>query len=182
MKMANGGFRPAYNVQFATDGKTRMIVGVDVTNSGSDRGQMADMHQNVSERYGKAPEKYPIDCGFANKEDITEVEKRGTQVIAPIHGEKKMRQNGTDPHARQSTDSDEMFEFRQRMATEEAKELYKLRPSIAEFPNAECRNRGLQQFPVRGQEKVRTVSLWHAITFNFMRMIHLGVIPKPQPS
>ncbi|MCP4857412.1 MAG: hypothetical protein GY903_23255 [Fuerstiella sp.] len=53
---------------------------------------------------------------------------------------------------------------------------FKQRPSIAEFPNAECRNRGLQQFRVRGLEKVRTVSLWYAITFNFMRMRNLGVI------
>ena len=37
MKMGDGGFRPAYNVQFATDGGARVILGVDVTNSGSDR-------------------------------------------------------------------------------------------------------------------------------------------------
>ena len=60
------------------------------------------------------------------------------------------------------------------MATEEAKELYKRRSAIEEYPNAECRNRGLGQFRVRGQEKVRTVSLWYAITINFMRMLNLG--------
>jgi hypothetical protein len=32
MKMANGGYDPASNVQFATDGDARVIVGVDVTN------------------------------------------------------------------------------------------------------------------------------------------------------
>ena len=68
-----------------------------------------------------------------------------------------------------------MFAFRQRMATDEAKAILKQRPSIAEFPNAECRNRGLQQFRVRGREKVRTISLWYAITFNFMRMLHQGI-------
>ena len=69
-----------------------------------------------------------------------------------------------------------MFDFRQRMKTDEAKAILKQRPSIAEFPNAECRNRGLQQFRVRGLEKVRTATLWYAITFNFMRMRHLGVL------
>jgi transposase len=176
MKMGDGGFRPAYNVQFATDGKTRVIVGVDVTNSGSDRGQISSMHQGVSERSGKTPEQYLVDCGFATKEDITDVEQRGSKVYAPIHGEERMRKQGTDPHARQPGDTDEMFTFRQRMATEEAKELYTERPSIAEFPNAECRNRGLHQFRVRGLEKVKTVSLWYAITFNFMRMVNLGCI------
>ena len=176
MKMGDGGFRPAYNVQFATDGKARVIVAVDVTNSGSDRGQMASLHKKVSERYGRVPGQYGVDCGFATKDDITAVEKRGSQVLAPVHGEAKMRENGTDPFARQRTDTDEMFAFRQRMATEEAKEAYKQRPSIAEFPNAECRNRGLHQFRVRGLEKVRTASLWYAVVFNFMRMINLGCI------
>ena len=90
-----------------------------------------------------------------------------------------MRERGTDPpppHARQPSDSEEMFAFRRRMATGEAKELYKQRSAIAEFPNAECRNRGLHQFRVRGLEKVRTVSLWYAMTFNFMRMLDLNVL------
>lgn len=117
-----------------------------------------------------------VDCGFATKDDITKLEKRGSQVIAPVHAAAKLRKNGKDPHSRQPTDSDEMVTFRQRMATKEAKQLYQQRPSIAEFPNAECRNRGLQQFPVRGLQKVRAVSLWHAIVFNFMRMVDLGCL------
>lgn len=91
--------------------------------------------------------------------------------------QKEKRKKGTDPYARQSTDTNEMFAFRQRMATEEAKTAYRQRPSIAEFPNAECRNRGLHQFRVRGLTNVRTSSLWYAITFNFMRMINLGCLP-----
>ena len=77
---------------------------------------------------------------------------------------------------RRKGDSDSMAAFRARMRTEESKAILKQRPSIAEFPNAECRNRGLQQFRVRGLQKVRTSTLWYAITFNFMRMLHLGVL------
>jgi transposase len=40
MKMACGGFRPAYNVQFATDQGSGVVVGVDVVNVGSDKGQL----------------------------------------------------------------------------------------------------------------------------------------------
>lgn len=177
MKMACGGYRPAYNVQFASDGGARMIVGLQVSNSGSDRGQMSSMHDEVRQRYGKAPDRYLVDCGFANKEDITHVERGGSNVYAPIHGEASIKAKGNDPYARKKRDSDESFACRQRMASEEAKAIYKQRPSIAEYANAECRNRGLQQFRVRGLEKVRAVSLWHAITFNFMRMTSLGVIP-----
>jgi transposase/ribosomal protein L34 len=176
MKMGDGGFRPAYNVQFATDGKTRMIVAVDVTNNGGDSGQMAPLHAHVCQQYDKVPDHYTVDGGFATIDDITAVEQAGSQVAAPINYADRITQRGGDPHARRARDTDEMAGFRERMKTDEAKAVLKQRPSIAEFPNAECRNRGLHQFRVRGLEKVRAVSLWHAIVFNFMRMLHLGVI------
>lgn len=176
MKMGDGGFRPAYNVQFASDGDTRMIVSVDVSNNGSDGGQMVPIHTDVCERYDKVPDNYVVDGGFATNDDITQVEQSGSQVVAPMTHEDRILKRGGDPHARRAGDTNEMFAFRQRMDTDEAKAILRQRPSIAEFPNAECRNRGLHQFRVRGQEKTRTVSLWHAITFNFMRMRHLGVL------
>ncbi len=178
MKMGDGGFRPAYNVQFATDGDARMIVSVDVTNNGSDGGQMAPLHDDVCERYDKIPQNYVVDGGFSTNDDITTVEQRGSRVAAPMTHEDRILKRGGDPHARRARDTDEMFAFRQRMTTNESKTILKQRPSIAEFPNAECRNRGLHQFRVRGLDKVRTVTLWHAITFNFMRMLHLGVLSQ----
>jgi transposase len=176
IKMGDGGFRPAYNVQFATDGDTRMIVSVDVVNNSSDGGLMAPMHAAVCEKYGKIPSHYLVDGGFATIEDITQVKKSGSEVAAPMTREDRIVKRGGDPHARRARDTDEMAAFRQRMATDEAKAILKQRPSIAEFPNAECRNRGLHQFRVRGLEKVRTVSLWHAIVINFMRMLSLEAL------
>ena len=176
MKMADGGYRPAYNVQFASDGQTRLIVSVDVTNSGCDRGHMAPMHSEITAKYGKLPESYLVDAGFTNKEDVTALEQRGTKVFAPIVGAEAMRSRGVDPHSRRRNDSDEMVAFRQRMETDEAQELYRQRPSIAEFPNADCRNRGLAQFRVRGMLKARAVALWHAIAFNFLRMLNLKML------
>lgn len=175
MKMGDGGFRPAYNVQFATDGDTRMIIGVDVTNNGSDGGQMAPMHDTVRERYGKAPKHYTVDGGFATKEDITHVEQNGSQVAAPMTHAERIEKRGGDPYAPRAADNETMATFRERMRTDEAKAVLRQRPSIAEFPNAECRNRGLHQFRVRGLIKARAVALWHAVTFNFMRMRNLGV-------
>ena len=163
-------------VQFATDGDARMIVSVEVTNNGSDGGQMSPMHEDVSERYGKVPDNYTVDGGFSTIEDITAVEQRGSRVAAPMTHDERILKRGGDPHARRAKDTDEMFAFRQRMQTEDSKAILKRRPSIAEFPNAECRNRGLHQFRVRGLAKVRTVSLWYAITFNLMRMWQLGVL------
>ncbi|MCG8583741.1 MAG: transposase [Pirellulales bacterium] len=115
MKMGDGGFRPAYNVQFATDGEARMIVSVDVVNNGSDGGQMASMHEEVCRRYGKVPDNYVVDGGFATIEEITAVEKTDSQVVAPITRAVRILQRGGDPHARRAGDTDEMAEFRERM-------------------------------------------------------------------
>ena len=173
MKMAGGDYRPAYNVQFATDGEARVIVGVDVTNSGNDGQQMAPMHEKIKTSYHKKPRKCLVDGGFANHGSITALEKDGTEVYAPIHDKDRMEKRGVDPYARQERDTDESFAFRQRMASPEAQALYKQRASIAEYPNAECRNRGLQQFRVRGLAKVKAVALWYALAHNLMRMISL---------
>ena len=61
-----------------------------------------------------------------------------------------------------------------RMATEEAKAIYKLRASVAECVNAQARNRGLVLLPVRGRAKVKCIALWFALAHNFMRMVKLA--------
>jgi transposase len=177
MKMADGGFRPAYNVQLATDGANRFIVGVDVINHGGDWGRMAPMHDELCRRYGQTPAEYLVDGGFPSQEDLHLLQRRGTTVYAPVHGEEAMRRRGVDPYSRRKGDNEAMQRFRERMKTDEAKKIYRQRPSIAEYPNAECRNRGLVQLRVRGQLKAKAIALWHALAFNLMRMITLNCVP-----
>ena len=69
-----------------------------------------------------------------------------------------------------------MAAFRLRMGTPEAKQIDKRRPAIAEFPNADCRNRGLTQFRVRGLLKAKAQTLWHVLAFNLSRMMNLGYL------
>ena len=173
MKMGDGGTRPAMNVQFASDGDALMIVSVDVTSQGSDGGLMRPMYDDVCTRYGRLPEDYLVDGGFAKKDDITHVEKNGTKVYAPLYAEEKQLAEGKDPYAERPRESAEMTAHRQRMGTAEAKTKYKRRAAIAEFPNADCRNRGLRQFLVRGLAKTRAQTLWHALAYNFTRMQNL---------
>lgn len=178
MKMANGGYDPAYNVQFATDADARVIVSVDVTNAGTDGGELPPMHEQVCSDYEKTPEQALVDSAYATKESVASVESAGTKVVSSIPRSEQLQRHGKDPHARQKGDSDEYANFRARMAEPGYQELYKLRPSVAEFPNADCRNRNLRQFRVRGLRKVKAVALWHALAFNFLRMINLGVLAR----
>lgn len=178
MKVANGGFDPAFNVQFATDVDSRVIVGVDVTNEGTDGGQLPPMLEKIEEDYDKLPEQAIVDSAYATKDSVTDSEAQGVAVISTVPRSDQLTNHGKDPHERQKGDTDHYVKFRQRMSEKEFQDRYKKRPSVAEFPNAVCRNRGLRQFLVRGLNKVKAVALWHAIAFNFTRMINLGVLGK----
>ena len=164
MKMGDGGFRPAVNVQLSTDSATQVITGVDVTNSGGDQGKLAPMVQQHQERYGKAPEQMLVDGGFVKKEDIETVSPQ-TTVYAPVPPSKDPDR---DPHTPCEDDPPAVAEWRVRMATDEAKTIYRER-SQHECVNAIARNRGLQQFRVRGLQKVKAVVLWYVLAHNLMR-------------
>jgi len=180
MKMANGGFDPAFNVQFSTDAASQIIVGVHVTNEGTDGSEMPPMLDKLEEHYGKRPGTCIVDSAFATKDSVTKAEQKQTTVIGGIPRASQLEKNGHDPHAAQRNDTPEYIRFRERMAQPESQELLKQRPKVAEFPNAVCRNQGLRQFLVRGLQKVKAVALWHAIAFNFRRMLHLQTWPIPR--
>lgn len=170
MKMADGGFRPAYNAQFAVDTETQIVVGVDLGNHGSDQGQLVPMLEQIEARYGKRPSQSLVDGGFVALDEIEKAAGAGTEVYAPVA---KPRDPSRDPHTPLPTDSPAVAEWRQRMGSDPAKEIYKLRAATAECVNAIARNRGLQRFLVRGMHKARAVALWYAITHNMMRSLSL---------
>jgi transposase len=174
MKMANGGYDPAFNVQFATDAESRIIVAVEVTNAGTDAGELPPMLEKIQKQYGRTPSEALVDSAYATHDSVTTAFQQGVNVISTVPRASELEQNGKDPHARQPRDTDEYAAFRACMADPECQALYKTRPSIAEFPNADCRNRNLRQFRVRGLLKVKAVAIWHALAFNFMRLINLG--------
>lgn len=173
MKMPDGGFRPAYNVQFATTTEGGVIVGVDVTNEGTDGGQMTPMLDQIEERFEQKPLEMLVDGGFATVAAIDEAERNGTKVYAPLKKEEEQLDEGKDPYARKKSDTDATAGWRARMGTAEAKTIYKQRASTAEWVNAQVRNRGLYGVRVRGQQKVLVVVLWYALAHNFGRMKQL---------
>lgn len=68
----------------------------------------------------------------------------------------------------------EVTEFRQKMATERAREIYKTRAQVAETPNLWIKAKfGLRQFSVRGLRKVGMEALWACLTYNIRVWIRL---------
>jgi hypothetical protein len=90
----------------------------------------------------------------------------GVTVYAPVP---KARKAGVDPHQPRKTDSPAVIAWRTRVATDQAKTLYKQRAATCETANAETKTcRGLDQVLVRGMNKVRCVALWSALAYNLI--------------
>lgn len=169
MKMADGGFRPAFNVQFSTDTATQVILGVDVVNT-VDQGQLAPMVDQIEARYDERPQEVLVDGGFGKKADIESLDAQGTTVYTPVM---ESKDPDRDEHTPRPDDKPSIAAWRQRMATDEAKEIYKQRASTAECVNALARQRGLTKFVVRGLRKVKAATLWYVLAHNLMRSVAL---------
>jgi transposase len=174
MKMPDGGYRPAYNVQLATTTAGGIIAGADVTNQGSDSGQLTPMAEQLEARYQTKPKEMLADGGFATLDDIQTLHAdHEVTVYAPVKDEEKKRAAGVDPFAPRPRDPEGVALWRQRMATAAAQAVYAERAATAEWANAQMRNRGLYQFRVRGLAKVRAVVLWYVLAHNLLRAVLL---------
>lgn len=173
MKMADGGWRPAYNVQIATDVESRVIVGVTVTNQGNDFGQTDPMLREIGRRTEKLPKELLVDGGYRAHAAIERAEAEGVKVYAPLP---EKRENGNDPREPNLRDGPGVAKWRKRMGSGKSPEIYKDRAATAERTNADLReHRGLDTIRVRGLDKALSVVLWAALAFNVMRSIDLGL-------
>lgn len=163
MKMADGGYRPAYNVQFATDTRNGLIAGLAVDNVGSDMGKLRPMSEQLAENYGTYPAEHLADGGFVKLDDLNALHEAGVVVYAPVAAP---RDKTRDRHAPLPDDPPGIAAWRLRMAGETAKAIYRERAASAECTNAHARNRGLYRFTVRGIEKVKAVVHWYALAHN----------------
>src|SRR5215469_2035356 len=172
MKMPNGGFNPAVNLQLATDTNSRAIVGVEVTNEGSDSvGLCQPLREQVEQRSGGRVEQHLLDGGYLRKEDIEQAHEQGVELFVPPKAAKNPQNRGHELEAKRG-DSEAILAWKQRMAGEEGKEIYKLRAATSETVNADLRSyRGLTQFTVRGLNKIKCVALWCALAYN---ILHFG--------
>ena len=170
MKLADGGFRPAYNLQFATDTASRIIVGVGACNAGTE--QLAPMLDQIERRTAAVPGQHLADGGYLNFAAVERAAARGVKVFVPP------RENRTyhiDPLTPQPRDSAAIAEYRKRMGSAEGKRIYLERAATAETVNADLKTwRGLDRLLVRGISKVLIVATWSALVYNLMRSIKMG--------
>ena len=166
------GTRPAYNVQFGTDVKSRAIVGVQVVTQGSDQGLSEGMRKEVESRTGIKVGEHIADAGYISKEVIEREEQAGVACIIPL----PINRKGEAATRSQPGDGPGVEQWRARMQTDEAKAKLKQRGGIAETPNAELKTqRGLDRMLVQGIEKVKNVVLMAAVVYNFVHFAHVWI-------
>lgn len=171
MKMGDGGFRPAVNVQLATDTESRAIVGVQVTNVGSDKGLAEPMREQVEHRTAQKVGEHLMDGGFLVLSEIDTAVDQGVTLFVPptIPRDPEKRDQRYQP---KPTDTEAQAAWRVRMGTEEAKEIYRQRAATIETANADLKqHRGLGQLTVKGLAKGKCVALWCALAYN---LLHFG--------
>jgi hypothetical protein len=244
MKQSNGGYGPAYNVQLSTDAAQGIIVGVDVSQSASDYGELSGAVERVEENLGRKPPQVVVDGGFTSRENILTMDEQGVDLVgsldehdAPSAGQMKRRGGaeafypraftydarkdvyrcpagqvlrhtgqekrigvihhqyraerglcaacpwknpgcpGNERRGRSITrvvEAPAVRAFIDKMKTEAAQAVYRLRGAVAEFPNAWIKTKiGLHQFRVRGLPKVLCEALWACLTHNIQQWIRL---------
>ncbi len=165
MKMPDGGFRPGYNIQLAVAGSEmggpRTIVGVRVTNIGSDMGSVTPMIDQIATRTGAMPEKLLADANHAKHQCIDNAAANGVELLIAVPDNAAEATPAT---------SQAVIEWQARMQTDEAKRVYRARASLVELANAHVKEQlGLDHVLVRGIAKVTCVALMTGLTFNILQ-------------
>ena len=86
IKMPDGGFRPAVNVQIATDTASRAVVGVEVVAAGVDTDQLEPMRKQVQERTGRKVSEHLADGGYLTFDDVDRAAGQDVTLYVPPAG------------------------------------------------------------------------------------------------
>jgi transposase len=163
MKMADGGFRPAYNCQLGTVAGGQIVVDAAVVAKGSDRGLIRPMLERLKRRYDRQPKRHLVDGGFNKNADTEWAAENGVKIYGPVTNNK----HNTDAYAPRPKDGTGVAAWRRRMNSPHGKSVYKRR-ALGECINARFRGWNLHQFTVRGLTRVTAVLNLFALANNIL--------------
>ena len=176
MKLPNGGFALAYNVQTVTDTQHGLIVTVTATNQGSDNGLLKPLLEQVEQEQGRCPAAVLVDSGYSDADDVQALETRGVMVYMPPRDERVDQKAGRDPYAPKRRDTPALKTWRARMGTAAARQEYRQRAPVAEGVHAQAANRGWRRCRLRGVTGVTREARWQALASNWRRLLALGAV------
>jgi transposase len=162
MKVSNGGFEPAYNVQLAAMGSPMggpiTIIGVQVTSLGSDKHSILPMCEQVEQRTGHKLDEVLVDGEHLTQEELLAAIAQGRTVIAPVPERWDLSEEPQNPT---------IAAWMAEMKTDAMRRAYRTRKALVEHANAILKDRfGLRKAPVRGTRGVLCVFLLAAVVLN----------------
>ena len=172
MKMPNGGYNPAVNVQLASDTTSRAILGVDVSKEGSDSSDLSEpMRRQVEQRTKGRVEQHLLDGGYLRMDDLKRAHQQDVELFVPPKPARNPANRGRELEPKPG-DPAAVRAWKRRMSSEPGKQIYKERAQTSETINGDLRTyRGLTQMTVRGLDKMKCVALWCALAYN---VLHFG--------
>ena len=171
MKMSDGGYRPAFNVQTVTETTAGLITAVRVTADASDNGLLEPMVRQSRAKTGVRPTAALVDAGYSSARDVEALEKARGKVFMPPKNARRESEEGKDPYAAKRRDSKELRRWRKRQGTEAGRARYRRRAPVAEGTHARQSNRGFKRFRGRGLVNATTEVLWQALAHNLSIMM-----------
>ena len=168
MKRAGGGFDPSYNAQTAVDEAAHIIVAAELTNCGSDAGELPVLLQAVRANLAQAPQQVLADTGYRSEKVFDELTDCGTELVVSLGREGK-QQLRFDPERSPHTAL-----MAEKLQSDQGKAAYRKRKWIAEPPNGWVKNvLGFRQFSMRGLHRVTAEWKLVCLALNLRRMCTL---------
>ena len=173
MKMADGGWRAAYNLVLGVAPRSMVILGLETSDRRNDSGLATPMLAQVQERYASRPSRLLADSKMVTQEEIVRLSTdpdHPVTVYAPVPEDKK----DVKPESlrkrvwHRAREPEALKAWRARMASPEGKRVYGRRRLI-ETVNGHLKTCGLGQLRLRGLRKVRCEALLYAIAHNIRR-------------
>lgn len=168
MKRSGGGFDASYNAQTAVDEAAHIIVAAELTNCGSDAGELPRLLAAVKRNLGQAPQQVLADTGYRSEAVFEQLADGPTELVVSIGREGKQQ---LAFHEERNPYSAAMAG---KLRSAEGRAAYRKRKWIAEPPNGWIKSvMGFRQFSMRGLHRVTAEWKLVCMALNLRRMCSL---------
>ena len=144
------GFVQAYNAQAAVDAGAQIIVAHELTQCGSDQGQLVPLIEAIENNLGRKPQQASADSGYCSEANLAALEAHGIDgYVAPGRAKHPTAANG-------KTGGPLTQRMRKKIDDGGFETPYRLRKQVVEPVFGQIKQaRGFRQFLLRGVDKVR---------------------------
>jgi transposase len=163
------GFVQAYNAQAAVDAGTQIIVAHDLTQNGSDQGQLVSMTDTIEANLGRKPAQLSADAGYCSEANLQALADRNIDgYVAPGRAKHATADNG-------KTGGPLTQAMRKKIDAGGFETPYRLRKQVVEPVFGQIKQaRGFRQFLLRGVGKVRAEWAMICVAHNLCKLFTLA--------